>query len=200
MSVGLSDAVFTLTSACVHSLRFSFGAPLGYPYGVPLSEDAGQKALFKRIQAASPPPTRGGQSWPTGMKLAGQPFQPESGVAKLAEVVCEEGIPSLDEADPGSIVLDEWFRIGRREETVKFPGDDQGRYTLSIKYWSPIPDGQASWERTVSFFDDIYCMTWKRELVVGEWVAISFDAFWPAERDSADVLIPIAECDEHCTA
>jgi hypothetical protein len=199
MTVGTSDAVFGLVNACVHALRFVFGAPLGYPYGLPLADDPDQHALFRRIQAASPPPTRAGQPWPTGMLLAGQPFQPESGLDKLAEVVCEEGIASLDQADPDTVVLDEWFRVPRQEKVVPFPGTDGG-YTLSIRYWSPIPDGHVSAEKTVTFYDDTLRLRWNRELAVGDWVAVSFDAFWPAERDSADILFPIGECDEHCTA
>jgi hypothetical protein len=199
MGVGSSDAAIELFGACVHSLRFSFGAPLGYPYGRPVADgDGTPEALFRRIQVASPPPTRGGEPWQTGMALAQQPFDPETGAGKLADVTCEEGIPSLDAPEPGTVVLDEWFRVGRQEGQVDFPGDDQGRYTLSIKYWSPIPEGQTFTRKTVAYYNDDLTMKWSRDVSVGDWVAISFDAFWPPERDSADLILQIPECDGRC--
>jgi hypothetical protein len=201
MSVFSSDAAFELTGACVHSLRFAFGAPVGYPYGVRLSdEQGGPPALFRRIQAASPPPTRGGDPWQTGMTLAGQPFDPETGAGKLADVSCEEGIPSLDAAEPGTVVLDEWFRVGRQEKQLDVPGSDQGRCALSIKYWNPIPEGQTSTSKTVAYYTDDLTMSWNRDMTVGQWVAISFDAFFPPERDSADLILQIGECDGRCGA
>ncbi|WP_127502451.1 hypothetical protein [Actinoplanes solisilvae] len=196
MGVGLSDAVFKLDGACVHSLRFSFGAPLGYPSAPALPDGADSPpALFRRIQVASPPPTRGGEPWQNGMKLAGQPFEPGAGADKLAEVVCDEGIPSLDAANPETVVLDEWFRVEKQEATVDFPGEDHGRYLLAIGYWSPIPQGQPTAQKTVAYYGDRYEMEWTRPVAVGDWVAVSFDAFFPPERDSSDVIIPITECD-----
>src|SRR5690349_4688277 len=104
MTVWTSDATFQLIGACVHSLRFAFGAPVGYPQGVPLTDEAGgPPALFRRIQVASPPPTRAGEPWQTGMTLAKQPFDPETGAGKLADVTCEEGIPALDAPDLATV-------------------------------------------------------------------------------------------------
>ncbi|WP_250030765.1 hypothetical protein [Paractinoplanes maris] len=197
MAVGTSDATFQLIGACVHSLRFAFGAPIGYPYATPLpSEDNDRPpALFRRIQVVSPPPTRGGAKWQTGMKLAEQPFDPETGAGKLADVTCEEGVPSLDVPEAGSIVLDEWFRIEQRQAEVDFPGKDHGRYALSIKYWNPIPDGETSTKKPVAYYNDKVTLEWHRDVTVGDWIAVSFDAFYPPERDSADLLMQIAECD-----
>jgi len=202
MSVGTSDAAFELVGACVHSLRFVFGGPIGYPYASPLpgDRDGAPEALFRRIQVVSPPPTRAGEPWQTGMKLAQQPFDPDTGAGKLADVTCEEGIPSLDAADPGTVVLDEWFRVGRREAQVDFPGEDQGRYVLSIRYWSPIPEGQARTRKTVAYYNDDLTMEWSRDVSVGDWIAISFDAFFPPERDSADLILQITDCDGRCGA
>ncbi|MCY1139018.1 hypothetical protein OWR29_13495 [Actinoplanes sp. Pm04-4] len=134
------------------------------------------------------------------MKLAGQPFDPETGAGKLADVTFDEGIPSLDAAAPDTVVLDEWFRVPRQEGHVDFPGDDHGRYALSIKYWSPIPEGQTSTRKTVSYYNDDLTMKWGRTPAVGDWVAVSFDAFFPPERDSADLILQIGECDGRCGA
>jgi len=202
MGQGLSDAVFELNGACVHSLRFAFGAPLGYP-DAPTQPEQGDNpppALFHRIVAATPPPTRRGEPWYTGMRLAGEPFLPETGAAKLAEVTCDEGIPSLDAPEPGTVVLDENFRVGKRSKIVDFPGQDHGRFMISIRYWSPIPDGHSTAQATVAYYDDSYRMAWTDPVTVGDWVAVSFAGFRPPERDSADVLVQIGECDESCSA
>ncbi len=201
MSVFTSDAVFELTGACVHTLRFSSGAPGGYPQGVPLSDEGGgPPALFRRIQVASPPPARGGEPWYTGMTLAGGPFRPDvvPGGDELADVGHETGIPSLGAAEPRTVVLDEWIRMERLDEPrpVTFPGDDRGHYVLSIDYWSPIADGETSAERALRYYGE-YRLGWSR-VPEGAWVAISFDAFWPPERDSADLIIPLGACDSEC--
>ncbi|MBL7255460.1 hypothetical protein [Paractinoplanes lichenicola] len=201
MGMGTSDAVFELTGACVHSLRFAFGAPIGYPYAPLLPEGSDQpEALFRRVQAASPPPRRNGEPWYAGMTLAGEPFRPDvvTGADRLAAVEHEEGVPSLDAAEPETIVLDEWIRVGQPDEpkTIAFPGADRGQFLLSIGYWSPIPEGEKSTEKEVRYYGE-YRMDWSR-VPEGRWVAVSFDAFWPPERDSADMIIPIGACDSSC--
>lgn len=203
MSVITSDAVFELTGACVHSLQFGFGAPVGYPQGIPLAgETEAPPALFRRIQAVSPPPTRAGEPWYTGMTLAGEPFRPDvlTGADRLAAVELEAGISSLDAADPMSVVLDEWIRVERLDEPrmITFPGADRGHLLLSIDYWSPLAEGDKTTERSVSYYSE-YRMEWSR-IPEGRWVAVSFDAFYPPERDSSDLLIPIGSCDSHCPA
>ncbi|GAA0449377.1 hypothetical protein Ade02nite_58330 [Paractinoplanes deccanensis] len=191
-----SDAAFELVGACVHSLRFAFGAPLRYPYAPTISEEHPPPAIFRRLQAVSPPPGRGGGEWYEGMTLDDKPFRPNGMPVRLDEVRHEEGIPSLDGADPDKVVLDSWFRVPRRAKKMFFPGPDRGRYLLSIGYWSPIPPGATETEREVAYYDE-YRMNWSRR-PEGQWVAVSFDAFYPPERDSADLIIPIGDCDDSC--
>jgi hypothetical protein len=162
MSQGVSDAVFELHGACVHSLRFSFGAPLDYPYArAQVSDDNPPPALFRRLQAVSPPPARKGAPWQTGMTLAGRPLDPAGPRDRLADARHQDGVAHLDVPKPETVVLDWWFDVPHNRRTVEFPGD-----------WGTKPQS--------------------------DWVAVSFDAFWPAERDSADVIIPLGDCDEHC--
>jgi hypothetical protein len=198
MGEGVSDAAFELVGVCVHSLRFAFGAPLNYPHApARLAKKNPPPALFRRLQAASPPPDRDGEPWHTGMTLAGEPFDPDRPTDRLAEVKCDEGAASLDLPDPEKIVLDRWFSVPRRQETMALPGPDHGRYLLSIHYWAPpIPPLQDRAEELVEYYGE-YRMDWDRP-PVSAWVAVSFDAFWPPERDSADLIIPIRECDELC--
>ncbi|MBM2615612.1 hypothetical protein JIG36_08545 [Actinoplanes sp. LDG1-06] len=201
MGVGISDAAFELVGACVHSLRFAFGAPLEYPYAPLLADGSGQPpAIFRRLQAVSPPPSRDGEPWYTGMTLAGEPFLPDivTGADRLAAVQHVDGIPSLDVADPETVVLDEWITVDRCEKPrpMAFPGPDRGSFLLSIGYWSPIPEGEKSAEKMVRYYGE-YRLNWAR-VPEGRWVAVSLDAFWPPERDSGDVIIPLGECDSSC--
>jgi hypothetical protein len=200
MGEGVSDAAFELFGACVHSLRFALGAPLNYPFApARLARKNPPPALFRRVQAASPPPDRDGEPWPTGMTRSGEPFDPDQPPDRLAEVRYDEGIASLDAPDPDKIVLDRRFSVPRRQETMAFPGPDHGRYLLSIPYWAPpIPPLQDRAEEVVEYYGE-YRMDWDLSSKTA-WVAVSFDAFWPPERDSADLIIPIRECDESCPA
>jgi hypothetical protein len=196
VSEPISDAVFELHGACVHSLRFSFAAPVGLPYApATLAEDDPAPTLFRRIHAASPPPSRKGAPWSTGMTLDGKPFDPTGPLDRLAEVSPQDGADNLDAPEPDTMVLDWVFDIPRRQHTVTMPGDDQGRYLLSVPYWTPATDGQTV-TRNVDYFAT-HRVDWATK-PQADWVAVSFDGFYPKERDSADVLIPLGDCDEHC--
>jgi hypothetical protein len=196
MSQAVSDAAFELLGACVHSLRFGFGAPIDYPYTpVPLATENTPPALFRRLQAASPPPTREGAPWPTGLTRNGEPFDPGD-PSDLDKVVRDEDAASLDVPAPGAIVLDRHFSLPRQHQKVAFPGPDRGRYVLSVAYWTPVPPSGEEVVKEVEYYD-VFRMEWDKR-PESDWVAVSFDAFWPPERDSADVLIPIGECDEGC--
>jgi len=196
VSEPISDAVFELHGACVHSLRFSFAAPIGLPYApATLAEDNPPPVMFRRVQAASPPPTRKGARWTTGLTLDGKPFDPSGPLDRLAEVEHPEDAESLDTPDPETLVLDWVFDVPREQHTIAMPGDDKGEYLLSIPYWNPAADGEAV-TRTVDYFAT-HRVNWATE-PQADWVAVSFDGFYPKERDSADVLIPLGNCDDQC--
>src|SRR5687768_17033227 len=100
------DAVFELHGACVHSLRFSFYAPLDYPYApAKVADENPPPVLFRRLQAVSPPPTRKGAAWHTGMTLDGKPFDPAGSRDRLVHVKHREGVDSLDAPEPENVVL-----------------------------------------------------------------------------------------------
>lgn len=196
MSQPLSDAAFELISACVHSLRFALGAPVGYPDArARFATDNPPPALFRRLTVASPPPGRDGNPWWTGMTLDGKPYQPNGWNDRLAEVRHEDGIPSLDAAEPDTVVLDQVVTMTRRRQTMTFPGPDRGRYLCSIFYWTGIPPESDHGESVVEYYDE-YDMKWDRA-PEGDWVAVSLDGFWPPERDSGDVIIPL-RCTDNC--
>ncbi|MFF5083159.1 hypothetical protein ACFY36_39460 [Actinoplanes sp. NPDC000266] len=195
MSQPLSDVAFELLGACVHSLRFAFGSPLDYPYAPPIAESNPPSALYRRVLAASPPPKREGAAWHTGLSLDGKPFQPDAFSDRLAEVVPDEGVPSLDVPEPETVVLDQMITVSRTPGTMSFPGRDHGKYVLSTRYWSPQVD-TAEVSKDVDYYGE-FRLNWNRP-PAGPWVAVSLDGFWPAERDSADVVIPLGACDSSC--
>ena len=199
MTVWASDAAFELHGACKHSLRFSFAAPVDYPYApAKLAEDNPAPALFRRIQVASPPPTRKGEPWQTGLTLDGQPFDTADAVHRLADVRHPEGAVNLDQPSPETIVLDWMLEIPRRKHTVIAPGEDEGKLLLSIPYWNPAEASGGSISKAVDYYAT-HRVEWTKQ-PEDDWVAVSFDSFFPKERDSADILIPLGECDDLCAA
>ncbi|AEV83521.1 hypothetical protein ACWT_2920 [Actinoplanes sp. SE50] len=197
MPIAVSDAAFELVGACAHALRFALAAPLDYPYAAAgISTTTPPPALFRRVQVASPPPDRGAEPWHTGLTLDDKPFQADLPTDRLGEVRLEDGIPSLDLPDPSSIVLDRWFSVPRRSSTIAFPGRDFGQYLLSVQYWNPVPPGEPAVTRDVAYHGT-YRFEFERP-PAGDWIAVSFEGFWPPERDSADLLIPLGECDDNC--
>jgi hypothetical protein len=197
MSIPVSDVAVEIVGACVHALRFTVGTPLGYPYAAAgIATTNPPPALFRRVQVASPPPARDGEAWSVGMILDDKPFEPDALSERLAEVRLEEGVASLDVPDPEKIVLDRWFSVPRQTGTMTFPGADFGRYLLSVHYWNPAVAGGESVTKQVEYYGT-YRMEFDRR-PADEWIALSIDNFWPAERDSADLIIPLRECDEDC--
>ena len=195
MSVPTRDAAFELIGACVHSLRFVFGAPLNYPDAVArFPERNPPPALFPRIVAASPPPDREGALWYAGLILDDEPFQPKECADRLAEVRYEDGIPALDMPEPDTIMLDQVLTVPRQDEPrdMRFPGSDRGRYVLSIDYWPSVRQGTDEYVESVDYYET-FTLPWSRT-PEGDWVAVSFEGFWPPERDSADLIIPLSEC------
>lgn len=193
----VSDAVFGLRGACEHSLRFTLGAPVDYPYAPEVAIDNPPPAMFRRIQAVSPPPGRDGGTWATGMSFEDHPLDPTTvPTDRLGEVTRADGLPALDTPDPETVVLDEYFALPGDRRTVTFRDDGTKNCLTSINYWSPLQPGETELVHTVSYYGE-FRMTWKRP-PPDRWVAVSLDAFWPPERDSADLVIPLGACDPDC--
>ncbi|WP_436532442.1 hypothetical protein [Actinoplanes sp. HUAS TT8] len=180
-------------------MRFSFGGPVDYPYA-PAKVSAEQPpALFRRMQAVSPPPSRrDGTPWQAGMTLDGKPFDPAGPRNRLAEVEHAEDVDGLGAPEPETVVLDWMFDVPRERQTVAMPGEDAGRFLLSVPYWQPASDSGKTVSKTVEYFGT-HRVEWAQR-PRSEWVAVSFDGFWPAERDSADMIIPLGDCDDRCPA
>ncbi|MET0419869.1 MAG: hypothetical protein ABW022_27955 [Actinoplanes sp.] len=177
-------------------MRFTFGAPLGYPYAPAiLTDDNPPPALFRRVQAASPPPTRDGAPWHEGMTVDDKPYDPSQRFG-LANVEPDEGASSLDLPEPDTIVLDQMFTMEHEPRTMEFPGSDRDHFISSIRYWTPDKLAGRPETRRVEYAGT-YRMNWTQR-PTDDWVALSFDAFTPKERDSAELIIPLGDCDELC--
>jgi hypothetical protein len=191
MGQAISDAAVEVLGACRHSLRFAFGAPAGYPYAAAAFPQSNPPpALFRRVQVAWPPPERHGEPWHAGLRTPSGPFDPDDPPERLRDVWAQEGAIPLSPPDPDSIVLDWWFSVPRTTQTMTFPAADQDFTILSVPYWTGPETAHVDYFaiRRLTF-------TGERR---GDWIAISFDTFWPPERDSADLIARLGECDALC--
>lgn len=189
----ISDAAVELQGLCRHSLRFAFSAPIGLPYAAArLPQRNPPPALFRRIQVAAPPPGRDGAPWETGLVVGDGAFRPD-GVSRPT-VDAQEGAVALDQPDPDTIVLDWWFRVPRLVQSMPMtlPGDGGPFCFLSVPYWHP----GGSEPVTVDYYAEQRLPFAKEPR--GDWIAISFDGFWPPERDSADLIARLGDCDALC--
>ena len=195
MSEAVSDAAVEILHVCRHSLRFAFGAPLGYPYAAAqFPRDNPPPALFRRVQVAWPPPDRDGQPWQTGLRIDDEPFEPDGAPERLDGVWAQDGASAFDQPESGTIVLDRWFSVPRTRQTMTFPGPDRDFTILSVPYWKAPETAQVDYFTTCRL--DFTRVLDEKEH--GIWIAISFDAFWPPERDSADVIARLGKCDKLC--
>jgi hypothetical protein len=191
MGSAISDAAVEILAACRHSLRFAFGAPVGYPYAATtFPRDNPPPALFRRVQVAWPPPGRQGEPWETGLRTPSGSFDPDNPPQQLRDVWARDGAIALNQPKSDSIVLDSWFSVPRSGQTMTFPGAGQDFTVLSVPYWKGP-------ERADVDYFAIRQLEFTKE-GSGDWIAISFDAFWPPERDSADVIARLQPCDGQC--
>jgi hypothetical protein len=190
------DAVFDVLQVCRNGIRLKFGvrAPTR-PQGPP---ERRLRAIYRRIQAAYPPPTRDGRPWEYGIRVAdgtedGQSLRVTDGDDswKRQGVFHLEGIPSLDQPAPDTIVLDGWLTVPAVQAsptTFTFTNEVDQRGFLSASYPQP-PIGDVG----VAYFDQC-TFYWTRDLPSDAWIAVSFDRFWPPERDSADYIARVEDC------
>jgi hypothetical protein len=190
----VSDAVINVQQVCSHGIRLLYGAQIDHPvYNRLHPQPPGKEpvpTLYRLIQAASPPPSRSGKPWEHGLFVNEQPLDPNNDNWQQG-VTPRPGIPSLGQPKPFTIILDEWLTLPhRRGEMPLTDGDPLG--FLSVPYLQPRSDSVVVNYRNPN--PDGYTLHWHRPLATRSWVAISFDRFWPPERDSADYIAQIKEC------
>jgi hypothetical protein len=194
------DAVFDFLQVCRNGIRLKFGVRVAtHPQGSP---EKPLRAIYQRIQAVSPPPTRDGRPWELGIRVKdgtedGQPLRMADGDDswKRRGVFHLEGIPSLDQPTPNTIVLDRWMAVPAVQAhptTFAFTNEVDQRGFLSVSYPQPHIGDDGVTPVGVAYFEQ-YTLHWARQLPPGAWVAISFDRFWPPERDSADYIAQVED-------
>ncbi len=194
------DAVFDFLQVCRNGIQLKLGvrAPT-HPQGPP---EKPPRAIYRRIQAASPPPTRDGRPWDLGIRVKdgtedGQPLRVADGDDswKRRGVYHLEGIPSLDQPTPNTIVLDRWMAVAAVQAhptTFAFTNEVDQRGFLSVSYPQPHIGDDGVTPVGVAYFEQ-YTFHWARPLPARAWVAISFDRFWPPERHSADYIAQVED-------
>jgi hypothetical protein len=116
-----------------------------------------------------------------------------------ANTACSgQGNSSLDQPAPGDIVLDRWLTVPGHRTTLEFNGNVDHLGFLSASYPQPKLNERGVAQVPVDYYrqDDI---PWLRDLPVNSWVAISFDRFWPPERESVEYIAQIGNCDPRTT-
>ncbi len=163
MPIAGADAVWDALQVCRNGIQLKFGVRVPtHPQGSPEKQ---LRAIYRRIQAASPPPTRDGRPWEYGIRVKDD---------------TEDGQP-LRVADGD----DSWKRVA-------FTNEVDQRGFLSVSYPQPHIGDDGVTPVGVAYFEQ-YTLHWARQLPPGAWVAISFDRFWPPERDSADYIAQVED-------
>ena len=158
-------------------------------------------ALYKRIQVACPPPTREGRAWEFGTRVSdgtedGQPLPPTDDTWKDRGVFTVEGIPSLDQPEPSTIVFDRWLALpssGIQPKIFTFTEEVDTRGFLSISYPQPHIGEEGAIQVGMDYFAE-YMLKWSSLLPPNAYVAISLDRFWPPERESPDYIAQVQDC------
>jgi hypothetical protein len=198
----VSDAVLDVKRVCRDGIRFRYGAQLDLPAYSRLRPVLGDKqslpTLYRLIQAASPPPNRPNKPldnrlWEDGLVVNNkEPFNPNGNNWTPGQVSAQPGIPSLGPPKPYTIVLDKWLTLPVWRGQMPLREGPQLGFP-SVGYL------QLKGDKVGVNYCGKYTCDWDRQLKVGDWVAISFDRFWPQERDSVDYIVQVRECtDKTC--
>jgi hypothetical protein len=212
MSQGSGDAVLDPVLACPHSLTFRLGVEFGLPNRTPPPLESLLPARYFRLQVASPPPDRiDGSSWKTGLRVFDESangrdfrdFEENDSYWKEKGVFALGGISSLDQPLPEKLVLDTWLAVPAvhpsealtRAFDLTAPDKPTGEpinHFLSARYPQPIVEGRRLGLASVSYY-------WEGELPltgdVGNFIAVSLDAFQPPDRFSVDYIVAV---DQEC--
>jgi hypothetical protein len=194
MSHAGGDAIFDFLQICRHGVKLVFAVrPPADPKAT-----AGNRlpAIYRRIQAATPPPERADhRPWASGILVddgsgSGRPLRPEDGDEgwKNRGVNFVEDIASLGLPDPATIVLDQWLAVPANPITWPFTDEVDPRGFLSASYPQPVIGADGVAHVPVDYCEE-YELAWSRPLPAdSRWVAFSFDRFWPPERESVEYI------------
>jgi hypothetical protein len=201
MSQAAGDAIFDFVQICRHGVKLVFGVIP--PTNPKASAGSRLPAIYRRIQAASPPPCRAdGSEWTDGMLNDGHalpPLPPPGGWKNPAERFAED-IASLRQPPPHTIKLDQWLTVPANPVERMVTNKPAPLGFLSAPYPQPVPgaDGVAHVKVDYNIATDelLPWSTDRPEPQPGDWVAFSFDRFQPPERESVEFIGQVQErCD-----
>jgi hypothetical protein len=198
MSQAGSNAIFEFGQICRHGVKLVLGVI--QPPNPQASPGSRLPAIYRRVQAASPPPRRAdGSEWTAGMlPNDGQALAPSSpsGDWENPGVRFAEDIASLGQPPPDTIRLDQWLTVPADPVKRRLTGAPEPLGFLSAPYPQPVPgaDGVADVQVDYNVATDL--LPWSNPPEPGSWVAFSFDRFWPPERESVEFIGRVQErCD-----
>jgi len=196
--------VLDFLSAGREQLTFRVGLQFRDPLQPPPPPGSVLPFRYIRVQVASPPPQRvDGTRWMDGLRDSrGNPFDPDN-PPEDGEVSALQGIAPLGQADPATIVLDRWLAVAavppRQALTRTFillgtPNPPEGPLSfLSVPYPDPSINGTRLTEAGVAYYRAGAHFAFDRSVDAadGDYVAVSLDRFFPAERASADYIVRV---------
>jgi hypothetical protein len=105
-----------------------------------------------------------------------------------------EGIPSLDKPPPETVILDQALAVQFEwSREMKFNDEPDPLGFLSIPYPQPYDYDPKLTSVGVNYYGE-YTLPWSKPLSPGAWVAISFERFENPERQSADFITQVQDC------
>jgi hypothetical protein len=200
MSHAGGDAIFDFVQICSHRVKLIFG--ITPPTNPQASPENRLTAIYRRIQAASPPPSRAdGRSWEFGILVKDdeknlRPLRLADGDDswKGRTVDFVEDIASLGQPEPGKIVLDEWLRVPAKPFDRPFTSGPDRLGFLSASYPQPATGEDGKTQVRVDY-NAVFDLRWSRA-PESRWVAFSFDRFQPPERESVEFIGQVQkDCD-----
>jgi hypothetical protein len=204
MGHGAGDAVLDPVRATTRSLQFRLGIEFRFPDRSPTPPESLLPARYLQIQVASPPPNRiDGSPWYSGLRVydndgGDREFDPEDATWKQTGVFPREGISPFGQPEPETLVYDRWVRIAAVPRvaalttafalTAPDQPDRDSNHFLSVPYPRPTIGGAELQVAGVNYHAE-GTLDFARD--AGEWIAVSFDRFWPPERASADYVVEV---------
>jgi hypothetical protein len=189
MSQAGSNAIFDFLQICRHGVKLVFGVIP--PTNPQASGGSRPSAIYRRLQAASPPPRRtDGSEWTSGMLNDAQALEPSSPSAdwKNPGVRFAEDIASLGQPPPDTIKLDQWLTVPVDPVKQRFTNAPDPLGFISAPYPQPVLGAGGVTDVQVDYHIATKLLPWSNPPKPGSWVAFSFDRFWPPERESVEFI------------
>jgi hypothetical protein len=207
MSHAVSDAIMQPLAICHCRIRFNLGVQFRL-VDKPLKEPLG--ARYLRMQAAPPDRRVDRTAWPSGLKVKAEDdgpdldFNPGDPGWEHRDVYPLEGISPLGLPEPETLVVDRWVTVPPVPDNVKIQpvialGNvaDEAPHFVSVAYPPPGLGNQQLVDVGFYYYLSEKVVRFNRE--ARDWLAVSFDRFWPPERSSADYILPVDDCPENDT-